>query len=283
MDLAFVPGNKLAVPALPLGRRTQRLTPEHPSGNHAVPDRWWVRASACGTVIALLAASASVWARDEFVELRESMLAEIQRTVDLTRRETGKTTLDPRVMAVLARVPRHEFVASNLISQAYENRPLPIGHGQTISQPYIVALMTDLLSLDDDSIVLEVGTGSGYQAAVLAELVKSVYTMEIIEVLGNEARQRLTRLGYENVTVRVDDGYYGWAEHGPFDAVIVTAAASHIPPPLVEQLKPGGTMVIPVGERFLVQQLLLIEKDTNGNVITRQILPVAFVPLTGDH
>lgn len=243
----------------------------------------WARQLARVAMIALFAASTCVWARDEFVELRESMLGEIQRTVDLTRREIGKTTLDSRVMAVMGSVPRHAFVPSNLVPQAYENRPLPIGHGQTISQPYIVALMTDLLSLDDDSIVLEVGTGSGYQAAVLAELVKSVYTIEIIEALGDEARTRLAHLGYANVTVRIGDGYYGWAEHGPYDAIIVTAAASHVPPPLVEQLKPGGTMVIPVGERFLVQQLLLIEKDTRGEVRTRQILPVAFVPLTGGH
>ena len=267
----------------PLGRRTQYPNPEHPSGSHVVPHRWWVRILAWGAVIALLAASTRVWARDEFVEFRKSMLAEIQLTVELTRRETGKTTLDPRVMAVLGRVPRHEFVPSNLVSHAYENRPLPIGHGQTISQPYIVALMTDLLSLDADSTALEVGTGSGYQAAVLSELVKSVYTIEIIEALGNAARERLGQLGYENVAVRVGDGYYGWAEHGPYDAVIVTAAASHVPPPLVEQLKPGGKMVIPVGEQFLVQQLLLIEKGAHGEVTTRQILPVAFVPLTGDR
>jgi protein-L-isoaspartate(D-aspartate) O-methyltransferase len=162
---------------------------------------------------------------------------------------------------------------------AYANRPLPIGHGQTISQPYIVAVMTDLLGVDRDDVVLEVGTGSGYQTAILAQLGQHVYTMEIIQELADEARERLQRLGYTNISTRVGDGYYGWEEHAPFDAIMVTAAASHIPPPLLRQLKPGGHMVIPVGGPFLTQQLLLVSKDTDGQITTRQVLPVAFVPL----
>jgi len=160
---------------------------------------------------------------------------------------------------------------------------LPIGHGQTISQPYIVALMTDLVDLDEEDIVLEIGTGSGYQAAILSELVNKVYTIEIVEPLGLSAGMRLARLGYKNIETRIGDGYYGWPEQGPFDAIIVTAASSHIPPPLVQQIKPGGIMMIPVGNQFQVQQLTLVTKDEAGVVITRQVLPVRFVPLTGRH
>jgi protein-L-isoaspartate(D-aspartate) O-methyltransferase len=163
------------------------------------------------------------------------------------------------------------------------NRPLPIGHGQTISQPYIVALMTELIAPEASDIVLEVGTGSGYQAAILAELVEHVYTIEIIEPLFSTATTRLGRLGYNNVTTRLGDGYYGWDAHGPFDAIVVTAAASHVPPPLIQQLKPGGRMVIPVGGRWMVQQLLIIEKTANDEIITKQIAAVRFVPLTGEH
>jgi protein-L-isoaspartate(D-aspartate) O-methyltransferase len=187
------------------------------------------------------------------------------------------------VMAVMGRVERHRFVREGLQSEAYDNRPLPIGHGQTISQPYIVALMTDLMQTKPGHRVLELGTGSGYQAAVLTELVREVYTMEIIEPLGKEAAERLAQLGYRNVQVKVADGYYGWPEHAPFDSIIVTAAASHVPPALVRQLKPGGRMVLPVGTSFLTQHLMLIEKQADGSVMTRQILPVAFVPLTGSH
>ena len=183
----------------------------------------------------------------------------------------------------MAEVPRHEFVPENVRDLAYRNRPLPIGHGQTISQPYIVALMTDLLEVQIGSKVLEVGTGSGYQAAVLAELGAKVFTIEIIEPLGQLAKERLKRLGYGNVKTRISDGYYGWKEHAPFDAIIVTAAASHVPPPLVRQLKPGGRMVAPVGQRFLVQYLTMVEKGADGGVTSRLILPVRFVPLTGGH
>ncbi|VUX56255.1 Protein-L-isoaspartate O-methyltransferase 1 [uncultured Woeseiaceae bacterium] len=198
-------------------------------------------------------------------------------------RDTGEAPLDEDVMASLGTVERHEFVPARQQPFAYENRPLPIGHGQTISQPYIVALMTDLIKLDVDDVVLEVGTGSGYQAAILAKLVKHVYSIEIIEALADESTARLKRLGYDNVTTTLADGYYGWEAHAPFDAIIVTAAASHVPPPLVQQLAPGGRMIIPIGGRFMTQQLLLLEKTDNDEVITRQVAAVRFVPLTGKH
>jgi len=220
---------------------------------------------------------------DRFDAARRQMLAEIQETVTDTGRATGKARLAPEVMAALGTVPRHEFVPDALDDVAYANRPLPVGYGQTISQPYIVALMTDLLDVGGDAVVLELGTGSGYQAAVLAELVRQVYTMEIIEPLALQATARLARLGYDNVEVKFGDGYYGWPEKGPFDAIIVTAAINHIPPPLVAQLRPGGKLVVPVGERFAVQQLLLVQKLDDQRVQVRQILPVRFVPLTGGH
>jgi protein-L-isoaspartate(D-aspartate) O-methyltransferase len=222
-------------------------------------------------------------AQDRFASERQHMVREIERTQLAVSGETGQRALDPKVMAVMGRVERHRFVGEGLQSEAYDNRPLPIGHGQTISQPYIVALMTDLMQTKSGHRVLELGTGSGYQAAVLAELVREVYTMEIIEPLGKQAAERLAQLGYRNVQVKVADGYYGWPEHAPFDSIIVTAAASHVPPALVKQLKPGGRLVVPVGTSFLTQYLLLIEKQADGSVTTRQILPVAFVPLTGSH
>jgi protein-L-isoaspartate(D-aspartate) O-methyltransferase len=220
---------------------------------------------------------------DDFSSRRGGMVEAIRDDVAATSRRIGKKALDLRVMEVMGRVARHEFVPQNLIRRAYENRPLPIGYGQTISQPYIVALMTDLARVGPDAIVLELGTGSGYQAAVLAELTQRVYSMEIVPELGKAARKRLDRLGYRNVEVRVGDGYHGWEEHAPFDAIVVTAAASHVPPPLVRQLKPGGRIVITVGSPFQTQQLTLVEKSLEGSVRTRQVLPVIFVPLTGGH
>jgi len=211
------------------------------------------------------------------------MLETIAAIAVTTERELGQRTFDKTVMGILAQVPRHEFVPEGLRGMAYSNRPLPIGHGQTISQPYIVALMTDLLRITPGANVLEVGTGSGYQAAVLAELSARVFTIEIIEPLGQLAQKRLARLGYGNITVRIGDGYYGWEEYAPFDAIIITAAASHVPPPLVRQLKPGGRMIIPVGPRFLVQFLTIVDKHLDGRVTMREILPVQFVPLTGIH
>ena len=229
--------------------------------------------------------SALAWAQpapaQDFAAERRRMVDDITALVRETRAEIGKSAFDERVMSVIARVPRHEFVPADQVASAYRNRPLPIGHGQTISQPYIVALMTDLARARPDHKVLEVGTGSGYQAAVMAHLARAVYTIEIVEPLGLQAAQRLKALGYANVEVRVGDGYHGWEEHAPYDVILVTAAASHIPPPLLRQLKPGGRMVIPVGAAFMVQQLLLVEKHLDGTVSTQQILPVAFVPLTG--
>ncbi len=217
---------------------------------------------------------------DDFETPRAHMIEQVAADAERTAQWIGKDRLDPKVMDALARVPRHAFVPDSLESVAYENRPLPIGHGQTISQPYIVALMTDLLALGADDVAFELGTGSGYQAAVLAELVAEVYTVEIVPALAAQAADRLPALGYDNVTVRAGDGYHGWQEHAPFDAIIVTAAASHVPPPLIEQLKPGGRMVIPVGNPFHTQQLMLIEKKPDGSIESRQILTVVFVPLT---
>ena len=231
----------------------------------------------------LLLALGRPTAADEFAKQRAQMIKEIEVDVHLTSRYLGKPVLDERILRVIGTVPRHEFVLPNYLSNAYENRPLPIGFGQTISQPYIVAIMTDLLALKPDMVVFELGTGSGYQAAVLAGLVKQVYTMEVIAPLGERAKQTLQRLGYRNVEVRIGDGYYGWEEQAPFDAIIVTAAGDHIPPPLVRQLKAGGRIIIPVGGSFLTQQLILVEKSADGTTRTREILPVSFVPITGKH
>ena len=229
----------------------------------------------------LLIATAA--ADDEFARGRIRMVEEIALLARETGVETGRRELDPRVMAAMAKTPRHRFVPPQEEKKAYQNRPLPIGYGQTISQPYIVALMTDLMHLRSGDTVLEIGTGSGYQAAILAELARAVYTIEIVEPLGRQAENRFKALGYGNVTVRVGDGYHGWSEHAPFDAIVVTAAASHIPPPLIRQLKPGGRLVIPVGAAFFTQYLMLVEKKADGSVTSRQILPVRFVPLTGRH
>lgn len=239
------------------------------------------RISLAGVALACL--SMTVGAADEFAQPRERMVREIAATATAAGRVSGRQVLDARVMAVMGQVPRHLFVPEDERPYAYENRPLPIGHGQTISQPYIVALMTDLMRVKPGDAVLEVGTGSGYQAAVLAGLARAVYTIEIIEPLGLQACERLKHLDYPRVTCKVGDGYYGWDAHAPYDAIIVTAAASHVPPPLIRQLKPGGRMVIPVGAQFLTQYLLLVEKSDDGTVSTRQILPVRFVPLGGGH
>ncbi|MDN8616073.1 protein-L-isoaspartate(D-aspartate) O-methyltransferase [Variovorax ginsengisoli] len=238
-----------------------------------------VRAMAAALLLA--AAGAQVAGAADFAVERRRMTQEIEALARQTGAETGRPAFDARVMTAMDTVPRHEFVPAEQIDVAYANRPVPIGHGQTISQPYIVALMTDLAKAQPGHKVLEVGTGSGYQAAVMAQLAREVYSIEIVEPLGQQAKRRLGQLGYGNVQVRLGDGYHGWEEHAPFDAILVTAAASHIPPPLIRQLKPGGRMVIPVGAAFMVQQLMLIEKKPDGTVSTRQILPVAFVPLTG--
>ena len=210
------------------------------------------------------------------------MVNEVQQFARFTNDIYDANFSEP-VLAAMNKVERHKLVPPSERRFAYENRPLPIGHGQTISQPYIVALMTELVAPDADDVILEVGTGSGYQAAILAELAEHVYSIEIIEALATRARRDLRDLGYDNVTTRLGDGYYGWEDHAPFDAIVVTAAPSHVPPPLIEQLRPGGRLVIPVGGSFMTQLLLLIEKTENGEIITRQIGTVRFVPLTGEH
>jgi protein-L-isoaspartate(D-aspartate) O-methyltransferase len=234
----------------------------------------------CCLLALTFAAGAGQASPDAYAAARARMIREIEADVGYTSAEIGKKALDPRVMRAMATVERHQFVPASLRREAYANRPLPIGHGQTISQPYIVALMTDLLRIKPNDVVLEIGTGSGYQAAILGKLVKRVYTVEIIEPLAKQAGERLRTLGFRNVEVRHADGYHGWPEHAPFDAIIVTAAGSHIPPPLIRQLKPGGRMVIPVGGGFATQQLVFVQKSPQGKVSTRQVLPVAFVPLT---
>ena len=245
-------------------------------------------ASICcrGFILGMLGLVCAVpWAgaAEDYTVLRQRLVEQVSEDVIRTRGYTGKGALDERVMQALGIVGRHRFVPANLQSQAYKNRPLPIGYGQTISQPYIVALMTDLLEPQAGDVVLEIGTGSGYQAAILSRLVGRVYSIEIIPELAVSASARLQRLGFENVEVKNADGYYGWQEHAPFDAIIVTAASSHIPPALVQQLKPGGVLMIPVGPVFQVQQLSMVKKDADGEITTRQVLPVRFVPFTGEH
>ena len=188
--------------------------------------------------------------------------------------------VDRRVLEAMKKVPRHEFVPAGMRRRAYDDSPLPIGHGQTISQPYIVALMTQLVQTRPDHKALDIGTGSGYQAAVLAELVKHVYSIEIVEPLATEARERLKRLGYQNITVRHGDGYRGWESEAPFNVIIVAAAPDHVPKPLVDQLAPGGKMVIPVGDRY--QKLIVIERSEDGTLTQNEVAPVAFVPMTGE-
>ncbi|MCE2999398.1 MAG: protein-L-isoaspartate(D-aspartate) O-methyltransferase [Betaproteobacteria bacterium] len=217
---------------------------------------------------------------DDNTQHRSRMVAEIEQLVRETARETGRAALDSRVIAALRRVERERYVPQQQAAQAYDNRPLAIGAGQTISQPFIVALMTDLMQLRPGDRVLEVGTGSGYQAAVLGELAGTVYTIEIVEQLALEAARALKAAGYRNVHTRIGDGYAGWPEEAPFDAIMVTAAAPGLPQPLVEQLKPGGRLVIPLGASGAVQSLTVIEKDAQGRLIRRKVLDVRFVPFT---
>ncbi len=207
---------------------------------------------------------------DRFKEKRESLVKNYIQNAGVR---------DALVLNAMRNVKRHLFVPENQVDNAYDDRPLPIGYGQTISQPYIVAYMTEVIKPKPHFKVLEVGTGSGYQAAVLAAIVKEVYTIEIVPQLGNSAADRLKKLDYKNVNVKIADGYFGWKEHGPFDAIMVTAAAEFIPPPLIEQLKEGGKMVIPVGSPFMTQTLMLIEKK-GGKTITKSLMPVVFVPFT---
>jgi len=217
---------------------------------------------------------------EHFLVLRQQMLAEIAAETIYVSARLGKAALDPRVMEVMGEVLRHEYVPIELQPYAYANVPLPIGFDKTISQPFIVALMTDLLDIRADETVLEIGTGLGYQAAILAELARKVYSVEIIEELARQAKRRLGRQGYANIELRVGNGYHGWPEHAPFDKVIVTAAPDLIPAPLIHQLKAGGKMVIPAGLPE-AQQLVLVEKDRQGRVTTKEILRVRFSELEG--
>jgi len=215
---------------------------------------------------------------DSFETLRQQMIAEIVAEAALTVGHTGRAAFSERVMGVIGSMPRHEFVPVELQPFAYLNRPLPIGYEKTVSQPFIVALMTDLLAPEADDIVLEIGAGAGYQAAILAQLTKRVYTVDIIEELARGAERRLKRLGYENVEVAVTNGYYGLPQHAPYDRIMVTAASDLIPPPLLAQLKPGGRMVIPTGIPDK-QTLMLVEKSATGSLSAREILPVRFSEL----
>jgi len=214
-------------------------------------------------------------AADHFDVEREVLMAAIRMAASLAATEIGKASLDERVLAAMAKVPRHEFVPVEAQPYAYLNAPLAIGHGKTISQPFVVAVMTDLLSLRRDDVVLEIGTGLGYQTAILAELAATVYSVELIEELAASAKQRLNRQRYTNINMRVGNGYHGWPEHAPFDKIIATAAADLIPPPLIYQLKPGGRMVLPVGLPD-AQRLIVADKDRNGRVTTRELLQVRF-------
>lgn len=218
-------------------------------------------------------------ADDGYEEKRRRLMQEIEQDAQDTAFWTGRKAFSDRTMAAMEQVPRHEFVREEDDVVAYINRPQPIGHGQTISQPYIVALMTDLLDLEGVEKVLEIGTGSGYQAAVLSRVAALVYTIEVVEALGQQAQERHARLGYDNVHVRIGDGYKGWPEEAPFDAVMVTAAPERIPDDLIRQLRPGGRMVIPIGRAHDRQTLTLVAKSLDGKVTIESVLPVAFVPM----
>ena len=215
----------------------------------------------------------------DFAAQRSRMVAVVEAMYADTQRETGLKAMSPAVRAAMGKVERHRLIPQEQMRSAYANRPLPIGNGQTISQPYIVALSADLLAPKPEHVVLEVGTGSGYQAAVLAEVVGQVYSIELIESLGRTAAERLGAMGYGNVEVRIGDGYAGWPEKAPYDGIVVTAAAPRIPPALVAQLKPGGHMVIPVGSDGFIQYLKLVTKRADGAIDEREVLPVRFVPL----
>ena len=216
-------------------------------------------------------------------ESEREALVELLREESLLTEEYGAPPLGENILAVIGKVPRHEFVPDDLQRQAYANRPLPIGAGQTISQPYIVALMSDLADVSKEETVLEIGTGSGYQAAVLSELAGQVYTIEIVDMLGERAAGTLERLGYDNVSVRVGDGYAGWPEYAPFDAIVVTAAPEEIPQPLIDQLAIGGRMVIPVGAEDEVQILRLMVKEADGFLTVKNVIAVRFVPFTREQ
>ena len=251
--------------------------------NNPAPIPCFCRLAVCHFLI-LVTFSTGLLAQQEYEAAHRKMIADINAMVVDTRSYTGIAALDEKVMQAMGVVPRHEFIPRSMREFAYLNNPLPIGEGQTVSQPYIVALMTHLMNVDKGAAVLEVGTGSGYQAAVLARLARHVYTIEIIETLGRRAENTLARLGFDNVTVRIGDGYIGWEEHAPFDAIIVTAAPEEVPQPLIDQLKPGARLVIPVGPQHGYQSLQVLEKQQSGEVKVTDILPVGFVPFVkGDR
>jgi protein-L-isoaspartate(D-aspartate) O-methyltransferase len=263
--------NQLGLPLLQLSTRSR-------SGL----SRWLQGALLAVGWVAIWAIASPAVAQDYGLERSEMV-----RTIVLLAQDFGLALLgkdiDPKVLEALRLTPRHEFVPEALRADSYADRPLPIGYGQTISQPLIVALMTHLLEPGPTSVVLEVGTGSGYQAAVLAPLVRQVHSIEIIPTLAESAANRLSRLGYANVSVRQGNGYYGLPEAAPFDGIIVTAAAGHIPRPRLQQLKPGGRMIIPIGPPLGQQHLTVVERNPEGRVRTRQVMPVLFVPLTGQR
>jgi len=215
------------------------------------------------------------WERPRFTEREDERETLVRDGV------IGQGINDPDVIEAMRNVPRHKFVPSAQQRNAYQNNPLPIGHGQTISQPYIVALMAEMLEIEPGDKVLEIGTGSGYHAAVLSELTPYVYSIEIVEPLGVQAAEVYEKLGYHTIETKIGDGYYGWEEHAPFDKIIVTAAAGHIPPPLIEQLNPGGIIAIPVGSPYQTQILMRVMKSEDGDIRTERVLPVRFVPMTG--
>jgi protein-L-isoaspartate(D-aspartate) O-methyltransferase len=248
----------------------------HRTGN-PLRRAWLARAL---TAVAAYALRGPAAAQTDLARARERLLAEIDADMRDTAGSTGRRVLSPAVRSAMATVPRERFVPPELAASAYDNRPLPIGQGQTISQPFIVALMTELLDPRPTDVMLEVGTGSGYQAAVLAACVRKVYSVEILAPLAARARAALDAAGVRNVETRVGDGYLGWPEAAPFDGIVVTAAPDHVPPALVEQLAPGGRLVIPVGAIERRQELLLIRKEPDGHTVTRRTLSVRFVPLT---
>jgi protein-L-isoaspartate(D-aspartate) O-methyltransferase len=221
------------------------------------------------------AADTLEWERPRFTEREDERHRLVQQGLE------REGISDERVLEAMRQVPRHKFVPPGLQGQAYQNNALPIGHGQTISQPYIVAYMNEMLGLSPGDKVLEIGTGSGYHAATLSELTPHVYSIEIIRELGEQSANLYEELGYETIQTKIADGYYGWEEHAPFDAIIVTAAAGHVPPPLIEQLKPGGVISIPIGSPYQTQTLMRVTKDNDGNIRTERVLPVRFVPMTG--
>ena len=241
---------------------------------------WQCLVALAGTLVPAGGGMMEAQAQDGYERERARMVEEIAALTRETRAETGRAALSERVLGAMRKVPRHEFVPDGEKRNAYANRPLSIGLGQTISQPYIVALMTDFMDVKPGDRVLDIGTGSGYQAAVLSELAGTVYTVEIVEPLAREAQERLQRLGYRNVVARTGDGYRGWPEHAPFDSIMVTAAPREVPQPLIEQLKPGGRLVVPVGGQLAGQSLLVVEKRPDGTITRRNVLAVRFVPLT---